>query len=82
MVDHYHGSISTEHGNGSLKAEKLERHKPQVALGLMRNIRHALDPLNLINPGPSDPGIMWVGNPRSVESAAFKRRCPNGKYPN
>jgi FAD/FMN-containing dehydrogenase len=50
VVDRYMGSISAEHGIGSLKADKLEHHKSPVALGLMRNIKQALDPLNLMNP--------------------------------
>jgi FAD/FMN-containing dehydrogenase len=49
-VDKFKGSISAEHGVGSLKVEKLEHHKSPVALGLMRNIKHALDPQNLMNP--------------------------------
>jgi len=36
---------------GSLKLEKLEHHKSPVALDLMRSIKHALDPQNLMNPG-------------------------------
>ena len=51
MVDRYHGSISAEHGIGSLKADKLLHHKSPVALGLMRQIKQALDPHNLMNPG-------------------------------
>ena len=51
LVDAYKGSISAEHGIGSLKREKLEKHKSPVALGLMRSIKTALDPHNLFNPG-------------------------------
>jgi FAD/FMN-containing dehydrogenase len=51
LVDAYQGSISAEHGIGSLKREKLEKHKSPVALGLMRSIKTALDPNNLFNPG-------------------------------
>jgi FAD/FMN-containing dehydrogenase len=51
MVDQFGGSISAEHGIGSLKREKLEQHKSPVALGLMRSIKQALDPNNLMNPG-------------------------------
>ena len=51
VVDRYHGSISAEHGIGSLKSDKLEQHKSPVALGLMRSIKQALDPHNLMNPG-------------------------------
>ncbi len=45
------GSISAEHGIGVLKREELARRKDPVALGLMRNIKAALDPANLMNPG-------------------------------
>jgi len=50
-VDRYNGSISAEHGIGSLKRDKLVEHKSAVALGLMRSIKQALDPHNLMNPG-------------------------------
>ena len=45
------GSISAEHGIGSLKREALARHKSPVALQLMRAVKQALDPLNIMNPG-------------------------------
>jgi FAD/FMN-containing dehydrogenase len=51
LVDAYNGSISAEHGIGSLKREKLEKHKSPVAMGLMRSIKTALDPDNVFNPG-------------------------------
>ena len=51
MVDQYRGSISAEHGIGSLKAATLPKHKSPVALGMMRAIKQGLDPLNLMNPG-------------------------------
>jgi FAD/FMN-containing dehydrogenase len=50
-VDRYNGSISAEHGIGSLKRDKLEEHKSPVALALMREIKKALDPHNTMNPG-------------------------------
>ena len=49
-VQRFHGSISAEHGVGSLKRDKLEHYKSPVALDLMRRIKRALDPLNLMNP--------------------------------
>jgi FAD/FMN-containing dehydrogenase len=45
------GSISAEHGIGSLKREQLPRYKSTVALDLMRRIKFALDPQSLMNPG-------------------------------
>ena len=50
-VARFGGSISAEHGVGSLKTDKLPRYKSAVALGMMRAIKHALDPYNLMNPG-------------------------------
>jgi FAD/FMN-containing dehydrogenase len=50
-VSRFGGSISAEHGVGSLKVDALQRHKDPVALALMRTIKQALDPLNTMNPG-------------------------------
>jgi len=50
-VQRFGGSISAEHGVGTLKVSKLEQHKSPVALGLMRTIKTALDPHKLMNPG-------------------------------
>ena len=50
-VARFEGSISAEHGVGSLKIDKLEHHKSPVALGMMRAIKQALDPLGVMNPG-------------------------------
>jgi FAD/FMN-containing dehydrogenase len=49
-VQRFDGSISAEHGVGSMKLAKLEKHKSRVALDLMRGIKHALDPRNTMNP--------------------------------
>ncbi|WP_343641896.1 FAD-binding oxidoreductase [Roseateles sp.] len=45
------GSISAEHGIGQLKREELAQRKNPVALQLMRQIKQALDPRGLMNPG-------------------------------
>ena len=47
----HEGSISAEHGIGSLKAAKLPHYKSAVALGLMRRLKQALDPQGVMNPG-------------------------------
>jgi FAD/FMN-containing dehydrogenase len=47
----YGGSISAEHGVGSLKVDHLAHYKSPLALATMRAIKQALDPLNLMNPG-------------------------------
>jgi FAD/FMN-containing dehydrogenase len=51
MVMQFQGSISAEHGVGSLKVDKLPDYKSPVALELMRTIKRALDPQNMMNPG-------------------------------
>jgi FAD/FMN-containing dehydrogenase len=45
------GSFSAEHGIGALKRDELAARKHPVALGLMRAIKTALDPQDLMNPG-------------------------------
>jgi FAD/FMN-containing dehydrogenase len=50
-VARFDGSISAEHGVGSLKLDKLEQHKSPVAMGMMRAIKLALDPHGMMNPG-------------------------------
>ena len=50
-VHQFGGSISAEHGVGSLKAGKLIQFKSPVALELMRAVKRALDPANTLNPG-------------------------------
>ena len=50
-VEKFDGSFSAEHGVGSLKIDKLEKHKSPVALEMMRAIKRALDPQNILNPG-------------------------------
>jgi FAD/FMN-containing dehydrogenase len=47
----FNGSISAEHGVGSLKREELTHYKSSVALSMMRAIKTALDPQDLLNPG-------------------------------
>lgn len=44
------GSISAEHGLGQLKREEIRRHKDALELELMRALKRALDPRNLMNP--------------------------------
>jgi len=50
-VQRFGGSMSAEHGIGSLKVNHLAHYKCAVALDTMRAIKRALDPLNLMNPG-------------------------------
>jgi FAD/FMN-containing dehydrogenase len=50
-VHAFNGSISAEHGVGQLKRDELTRYKSNVELDLMKRIKKALDPDNLLNPG-------------------------------
>lgn len=45
------GSFSAEHGVGVIKKGELERFRGGVELELMRRLKHALDPQNILNPG-------------------------------
>ncbi|MDF3035568.1 MAG: FAD-binding oxidoreductase [Paucimonas sp.] len=50
-VHRFNGSISAEHGLGALKRDEIRRYKQPVEMQLMKSIKSALDPLNLMNPG-------------------------------
>jgi FAD/FMN-containing dehydrogenase len=50
-VDAFGGSISAEHGIGMLKRDDMARYKAPVELAMMRAIKSALDPQNIMNPG-------------------------------
>ena len=45
------GSFSAEHGIGRLKRDELARLGDPVSLAMMRAIKQALDPHNIMNPG-------------------------------
>ena len=45
------GSIAAEHGVGRAKRDMLARLKSPIELGMMRKIKHALDPNGILNPG-------------------------------
>jgi FAD/FMN-containing dehydrogenase len=47
----FSGSFSAEHGIGQLKRDDLSARKSPVAVALMRSIKAALDPMNVLNPG-------------------------------
>jgi len=51
VVRELHGSISAEHGVGALKRDEIARYKSPVEIELMRRVKHALDPANIMNPG-------------------------------
>ena len=49
------GSFSAEHGIGLSKRNSMARRKDPVALDMMRTIKSAFDPKNLMNPGKVYP---------------------------
>jgi FAD/FMN-containing dehydrogenase len=51
LVAELGGSFSAEHGIGQLKRAELARYKSELELELMRRIKRALDPAELLNPG-------------------------------
>jgi FAD/FMN-containing dehydrogenase len=57
IVHRYSGSISAEHGIGEMKRDILPRYKSSEELDVMRAIKHALDPKNILNPGKTVPAV-------------------------
>jgi len=51
LVTELGGTISAEHGIGTLKKSALARYRDPVELQLMRTLKIALDPANILNPG-------------------------------
>jgi FAD/FMN-containing dehydrogenase len=51
LVRAHRGSISAEHGIGLLKKDYLGYSRSEAELDVLRTLKRALDPLNLLNPG-------------------------------
>jgi len=51
IVREYGGSISAEHGIGTLKRDELAATKQAVEMNMMRGIKQLLDPNAILNPG-------------------------------
>jgi len=51
VLEDMNGSFSAEHGIGVLKLGSMARRKDKGALAVMRAIKSALDPNNIMNPG-------------------------------
>jgi FAD/FMN-containing dehydrogenase len=51
VVDSFQGSISAEHGIGQLKRELLKQYCGEEEIAVMKSIKAALDPGNILNPG-------------------------------
>jgi FAD/FMN-containing dehydrogenase len=50
-VAKFNGSVSAEHGLGVLRRDEAARYKSPVELAMMKKIKLAFDPHNLMNPG-------------------------------
>ena len=51
LVDRLGGSISAEHGIGRLKTAEFAARADPVELSVMRDLKRALDPKGILNPG-------------------------------
>jgi FAD/FMN-containing dehydrogenase len=51
IVTEMGGSVAAEHGIGRYKRELLKRVKSEVELDMMRKLKRAFDPKNILNPG-------------------------------
>lgn len=57
IVDGLDGSFSAEHGIGRQKVGLMQTYQDPVALDMMRRIKHAFDPFNLMNPDKVIPAL-------------------------
>jgi len=51
LVRRHHGTVSAEHGIGTLKKRWLGYARTPEQIAMMRTLKQALDPKNLLNPG-------------------------------
>jgi FAD/FMN-containing dehydrogenase len=57
IVKEFSGSISAEHGIGTMKRDLLPRYKSHEELDVMRALKAAFDPKNILNPGKTIPPV-------------------------
>ncbi len=57
LVTEWGGSISAEHGIGQLKRETLGRLGDPVKVALLQQVKQALDPAGILNPGKLVPEV-------------------------
>ncbi len=73
LVVSYEGSLSGEHGDGRLRGELLRRMYPAATMRAFEDLKHALDPHGLLNPGvlinpePLDSGLRIFEAPVRTE---------------
>jgi len=58
VVKEFSGSISAEHGIGTMKVGQLPRYKSHEELDAMRALKKAFDPKNILNPGKTVPPVL------------------------
>ena len=58
VVHEFGGSISAEHGIGTMKRDALPRYKSHNELDAMRAVKAAFDPKNILNPGKLVPPVL------------------------
>lgn len=58
VVKEFGGSISAEHGIGTMKVGQLPRYKSHEELDAMRAMKKAFDPRNILNPGKTVPPVL------------------------
>jgi len=58
IVQTFGGSISAEHGIGTMKVAALPRYKSHAELDALRAIKAAFDPKNILNPGKLVPPVL------------------------
>jgi len=63
-VHAHRGSISAEHGVGQLKVAEAMHYKSPLEVRLMRALKTAFDPENLMNPAKVLPDVRAPGAPR------------------
>jgi FAD/FMN-containing dehydrogenase len=51
IVAQFAGSITAEHGIGRYRAGELSEHRSATEMALMRAVKHAIDPHDVMNPG-------------------------------
>lgn len=55
LVDKLGGSFSAEHGVGLLRLNEMKQYKNSIGLAMMKEIKTALDPRGVLNPGKVVP---------------------------
>ena len=74
VVKDFGGSISAEHGIGTMKRDLLPRYKSQRGAGRHARLKQAFDPKNILNPGKTVPPVRGFSSSRLGERIARRRQ--------